>query len=134
MRHFVAFAARRGRRFAAHDFAALPAIYKRWSPAWTPPVEEFAGVREAFSDPASLAAAFGYYRELRFVPEPFLREKISVPTVAFCGHRGSAARPADYQRAQKMFSGSYEVEEMRGGHFMHREHRDEFAAKLLARL
>jgi hypothetical protein len=26
------------------------------------------------------------------------------------------------------------VEEMRGGHFMHREHPDEFATKLLAHL
>src|SRR5262249_24092665 len=46
------------RRFARDDFAALPALYKRWSPTWDPPAEEFAAVRTAFSDPASLDAAF----------------------------------------------------------------------------
>jgi pimeloyl-ACP methyl ester carboxylesterase len=33
-----------------------------------------------------------------------------------------------------MFTSDYTVEEMRGGHFMHREHPDDFAAKLLAHL
>jgi hypothetical protein len=33
-----------------------------------------------------------------------------------------------------MFSADYVVEEMRGGHFMHREHPEDFASKLLAHL
>ena len=122
------------RRFAANDFAALPRIYKRWSPAWTPPQDEFTGVRAAFALPASLQAAFGYYRELRFRPEWFMRQKISVPTVVFAGTDDPMLQPADYRRAQRMFTGSYDVVEMGGGHFMHREHPEEFAEKLLARL
>jgi pimeloyl-ACP methyl ester carboxylesterase len=134
-RHFVAYKLPgAAKRFARDDFAALPALYKRWSPAWSPPAEEFAAVRAAFSDPASLDAAFGYYRQLRFWPQAFLRKKIEVPTVAFAGVDDHLVRPADYAVASRMFASGYIVEEMRGGHFMHREHPDEFAAKLLGHL
>jgi pimeloyl-ACP methyl ester carboxylesterase len=91
-------------------------------------------VRTAFSDPASLRAAFGYYRQLRFRPQSFLRKKIEVPTVAFAGLDDNIVGPADYTDAKRMFAADYVVEEMRGGHFMHREYPDEFAAKLLAHL
>jgi pimeloyl-ACP methyl ester carboxylesterase len=73
VRHFFAYKMRgASRRFAKDDFAALPVIYKRWSPAWTPPADEHTAVRASFADPASLEAAFGYYRQLRFRPQSFL--------------------------------------------------------------
>ena len=135
VRHFLAYKWRgAARRFAKDDFAALPAIYKRWSPAWTPDPEEFAAIRETFRDPASLDAAFGYYRQLRFRPQPFLRRPIEVPTVVFAGLDDVIVKPADYHRAARMFSVGYIVDEMRGGHFMHREHPAEFAEKLLTHL
>jgi len=135
VRHFLAYKLPgASKRFARDDFASLPAIYKRWSPTWTPPAEEFAPVRAAFADPASLEAAFGYYRQLRFRPQPFLRKKIQVPTVAFAGLDDHIVKPADYAAARRMFAADYVVEEMRGGHFMHREHPDEFIAKLLPHL
>lgn len=135
VRHFFAYKLPgAARRFARDDFAALPAIYKRWSPRWSPPADEFAAVRASFSDPASLDAAFGYYRQLRFRPQPFFRKKIAVPTVAFAGLDDPIVSPADYAAARRMFTADYTVEEMRGGHFMHREHPDDFAAKLLAHL
>jgi len=121
-------------RFAANDFAALPALYKRWSPTWDPPADELAPVRAVFADRASLDAAFGYYRQLRFTPQPFLRSKIAVPTIAFSGLDDHMVTPAHYRAAARMFTGPYTVEEMRGGHFMHREHPDEFAGKLLPHL
>jgi pimeloyl-ACP methyl ester carboxylesterase len=134
-RHFFAFKLPgAAKRFARDDFAALPALYKRWSPLWSPPADELAPVREAFSDPASLDAAFGYYRQLRFIPQPFFRKKIEVPTVAFAGLDDPLVGPADFAAARRMFTADYVVEEMRGGHFMHREHPDDFAAKLLAHL
>jgi pimeloyl-ACP methyl ester carboxylesterase len=134
-RHFIAYKLPgAARRFARNDFAALPAIYKRWSPAWSPPAEEFAAVRAVFADQASLDAAFGYYRQLRFRPQPFLRKKIEVPTVVFAGLDDDLIKPAAYAAAKRMFAADYVVEEMRGGHFMHREHPDEFATKLLAHL
>ena len=121
-------------RFARNDFAALPVLYKRWSPQWTPSPEDLAPVRETFSSKASLDAAFGYYRKLEFRAQPFLRKPIAVPTVAFAGLDDPFVKPADYAAAKRMFAAAYIVEEMRGGHFMHREHPDEFAAKLLAHL
>ena len=134
-RHFIAYKLPgAARRFARNDFAALPAIYKRWSPSWTPAAEALAPVRASFSDPASLDAAFGYYRKLRFSAERFLRTKIGVPTVAFAGREDSFGRRADFAAAKHMFTSSYVVEEMPGGHFMHREHPEEFAARLLAHL
>jgi pimeloyl-ACP methyl ester carboxylesterase len=135
VRHFFAYKLPgAARRFARDDFAALPALYKRWSPAWSPPADELAPVRACFSEPASLDAALGYYRELRFRPQPFLRTKIEVPTIAFAGLDDPIVQPADYAAARRMFRADYIVEEMRGGHFMHREHPAEFATKLLAHL
>jgi pimeloyl-ACP methyl ester carboxylesterase len=134
-RHFVLYKLPgAARRFAAHDFAALPALCKRWSPRWSPSADELAPVRAAFSDPASLDAAFGYYRQLRFRPQPFLRTPIAAPTIAFAGLDDPNVTPADYAAAGRMFQAAYAVEQMRGGHFMHREHPDDFAAKLLAHL
>jgi pimeloyl-ACP methyl ester carboxylesterase len=133
VRHFLLYKLRGApRRFAKHDFAALPAIYKRWSPAWSPPPEELAAVRESFADPESLDAAFGYYRQLRFSPEPFFRRPIEVPTVVFAGTDDPTLTPEHYRKGARWFSAGYTVEEMRGGHFMHREHPEEFAQKLLA--
>lgn len=134
-RHMVAYKLPgASRRFARDDFAALPVIYRRWSPKWAPPPEELAAVRETFSDPASLEAAFGYYRQIRFPPPRFLRQTIEVPTVAFLGLDDPLVGRGDYEAGRRMFRADYAIEEMRGGHFMHREHPDEFADKLLARL
>ncbi len=121
-------------RFARDDFAALPAIYRRWSPTWTPDPREFDAVRASFADPASLNAAFGYYRKLSPIPSASLKAKITVPTVVFAGLDDPVAGPADYRRAARMFTGDYVVEEVPGGHFMHREHPDVFAERLLTHL
>jgi pimeloyl-ACP methyl ester carboxylesterase len=135
VRHFVTYKLPGApKRFARNDFAALPAIYRRWSPNWRPDPGEFAAVRTAFSDSASLNAAFGYYRKLSPIPSASLKEKISVPTVVFAGLSDPVAEPADYRYAAKMFSGDYVVEEVDGGHFMHREHPDAFAERLLTHL
>jgi pimeloyl-ACP methyl ester carboxylesterase len=135
VRHFVAFKLPgAARRFARDHFAALPALYKRWSPAWSPAPEEFAAVRAAFANPASLDAALGYYRQLRFRAPLSLRTKITVPTVAFAGLDDPIVSPAEFTAAEHMFTAGYTVESMRGGHFMHREHPEEFAAKLLPHL
>jgi pimeloyl-ACP methyl ester carboxylesterase len=121
-------------RFATDDFASLPAIYRRWSPAWNPSPEEFMATRACFANRESLDAAFGYYRALSLLPPAFLRVPISVPTVVFAGLDDPVAEPADYRRARRVFTGEYVIEEMPGGHFMHREHPDTFAERLLAHL
>ncbi len=121
-------------RFARNDFAALPAIYRRWSPTWSPPSSEFAEVRECFSHRASLDAAFGYYRALRLTAPAFLRKALEVPTVAFRGLHDPVFSGSDYEQARAMFARGYEIEAMPGGHFLHREHPREFAERLLAHL
>lgn len=121
-------------RFARDDFAALRAIYKRWSPAWTPDEAEFAAVKECFAHPDSLNAAFGYYRALSFRPPDFLKKPITVDTVSFAGLHDPLMPPGAYLRATKMFAGRYFVEALPGGHFLHREHPGAFADKLLSHL
>jgi pimeloyl-ACP methyl ester carboxylesterase len=135
VRHFAAYKLPGAAgRFARNDFAALPAIYRRWSPTWNPDPQEFEAVRASFSDPASLNAAFGYYRKLSPIPSASLKARITVPTVAFAGLDDPMAEPSDYRRAARMFENEYIVEEVRGGHFMHREHPEAFAERLLAHL
>jgi pimeloyl-ACP methyl ester carboxylesterase len=121
-------------RFARNDFAALPAIYRRWSPTWNPDPTEFDAVRACFANPASLNAAFGYYRKLSPIPSASLKARITVPVVAFAGLDDPIVGPSDYRGAARMFENEYVVEEVRGGHFMHREHPEAFAERLLTHL
>src|ERR1700733_674950 len=119
---------------AAYGAAALPASCGRWSPDWSPDPKEFDPVRASFSNRASLNAAFGYYRKLSPIPTASLKARITMPTVVFAGLDDPTAEPADYRAAARMFAGDYIVEEVDGGHFMHREHPDAFAERLLAHL
>lgn len=121
-------------RFARNDLAALPAIYRRWSPTWNPDPAEFDAVRACFSNPVSLNAAFGYYRKLSPIPTASLKARITVPVVVFAGLDDPIVAPSDYRGAARMFENEYLVEEVRGGHFMHREHPETFAKRLLAHL
>ena len=121
-------------RFARNDFAALAAICRRWSPQWNPDPAEFDAVRASFANRASLNAAFGYYRKLSPIPSASLKARITVPTVVFAGLHDPIAAPSDYRGAARMFENEYIVEEVPGGHFMHREHPETFAERLLAHL
>jgi pimeloyl-ACP methyl ester carboxylesterase len=135
VRHFAAYKLPGApNRFARHDFAALPASYRRWSPTWNPDPSEFDAVRASFANRASLNAAFGYYRKLSPIPSASLRARITVPAVVFAGLDDPIAEPSDYRRAARMFDGEYIVEEVRGGHFMHREHPEAFAERVLKHL
>jgi len=135
VRHFFAYKMPgAAARFARDDFAALRAIYRRWSPAWTPDDREFNAVKASFAHPGSLDAAFGYYRKLSFVAQDFMKKRIPIDTVVFAGLHDSIVAPADYHRAARMFTGKYVVEEVPGGHFLHREHPAVFAERLLGHL
>ena len=116
VRHFFAYKMPgEAGRFAKNDFAALRAIYKRWSPEWTPSDAELAPVRECFADPAGLEAAMGYYRALPFSVPAHLRTRIAVDTVAFAGTSDTLLGREDYERARRMFERSYVIEEVPGG-------------------
>lgn len=133
-RHFLPLRrANAPRRLAANDFAYLDTLVRRWSPAWDPPAEATASVKALFRDhPESFDAALGYYRagQPPRVPPP-LELPITVPTVAFAGVSDGTARPSDFEKARGCFTGSYEVVEVPGGHFLHREHPAAFERELL---
>ncbi|MGE0784880.1 MAG: alpha/beta fold hydrolase [Sandaracinaceae bacterium] len=134
VRHFLAYKLPgAAARFAKDDFAALNEIVHRWSPAWSFDASELEPVKESFRVRASLEAAMGYYRKLGPLPS-YLKQKIAVDTVAFGGTDDPLLSPEDYEDARRMFTGSYVVETMPGGHFLHREHPDTFAEKLLPHL
>jgi pimeloyl-ACP methyl ester carboxylesterase len=76
----------------------------------------------------------GYYPKLSPVPSASPKTRITVPTVAFAGLGDPVAEPVDYRYAARMFDADYTVEEVEGGHFMHREQPEEFAKRLLAHL
>jgi surfactin synthase thioesterase subunit len=54
--------------------------------------------------------------------------------VAFAGLDDPIVEPSDYRGAARMFESEYIVEEVRGGHFMHREHPEAFAERLLTHM
>ncbi len=131
LRHFVTL--RRSNAAAkvrANEFAYVDELYRRWSPAWRDlPPSESADVKVAFAQPGVVEAACGYYRAAGRPPET-LRRRIQVPTIAFAGEHDIIA-PRAYEKARHLFERSYEVVQIPGGHFMHREHPDVFHRELL---
>ena len=134
-RHFIAFR-RRGavERTRADDFAYLDVLVRRWSPAWRPAPGETEAVKRAFAEPGCLEAALAYYRAAGNSVPRFLRARVKVPALAFAGATDAALRPAAFERARSWYTAGYEVVTLPGGHFLHREHPDQFAAELLRRL
>jgi pimeloyl-ACP methyl ester carboxylesterase len=68
------------------------------------------------------------------IPSASLKARITVPVVVFAGLDDPIVEPSDYRGAARMFESEYIVEEVPGGHFMHREHPETFAERLLAHL
>ena len=131
-RHFLTF--KRGSapdKFVAKDFAGLKKIYKRWSPEWDFTDADLADIKRCLSDPASRQAIFGYYRALQRRPGDLMRRKIDTPTVAFAGLTDGAVPVGAFKEAASRFTGEYQVIEMPGGHFPHRESPDLFVERLL---
>jgi pimeloyl-ACP methyl ester carboxylesterase len=132
MRHFITLrSARAGERVRANDFAYVDELWRRWSPAWRElPASETAHVKAAFAQPGCAEAACAYYAAVGARLPSSHRPQIVVPTIAFAGEDDMIA-PRAYERARRCFDGSYEVVIVAGGHFMHREHPQTFAAELV---
>ncbi|MBL9017457.1 MAG: alpha/beta hydrolase [Myxococcales bacterium] len=132
LRHFATLRrAKAPERVRANDFALLDELWRRWSPAWKDiPPAETAAVKQAFQAPGSLEAALGYYKAIRVKLPASLRQKITVPTVAFAGEHDMIT-PRAYEKARHWFTASYEVCQVPGGHFMHREHPEAFNTELV---
>jgi pimeloyl-ACP methyl ester carboxylesterase len=132
VRHFFTLrrknAATRVRR---DDFALIDELVRRWSPSWKDvPASETEYVKQAFAEPGSLEAALAYYRALAPKLPASLRQPILVPAVAFAGE-SDIISPRVYEKARRWFSSSYEVVQVPGGHFMHREHPEHVIPELV---
>ncbi|MFK7998573.1 MAG: alpha/beta fold hydrolase [Polyangiales bacterium] len=131
-RHFIAYKLPGAtKRFAKNDFAALEAIYKRWSPAFDWPASEFASAKNSFTSPGCLDAAFGYYRALSPKLPLGMRKKITVPSLVVGGVSDPIASAANFEASRRRYTGDVQVEMVRGGHFLHREYPDDFFEALL---
>jgi pimeloyl-ACP methyl ester carboxylesterase len=135
MRHFLSLR-RRGAadRLRADGLVHVDELLRRWSPAWTVPPDASSAVKRAFSVPGCLEAALGYYRALTPRLPASQRGPIRMPSLAFAGATDFALRVSDFERARRFYEDTYEVVSLPGGHFLHREHPEEFNAELLARL
>lgn len=118
-------------RFARDDYAEIEVLFRRWSPTWSFGPEDVEPVREAFRQPGCLDAALGYYRAIPLAPPKWLNAVLPMPTMVFAGLDDPIVTPKAYDRAAKMFSGSYEVVRVPGGHFMHRESKQAVADAVL---
>ncbi|HEY5925920.1 MAG TPA: alpha/beta hydrolase [Kofleriaceae bacterium] len=132
MRHFLTLRGKRAAdRVRANDFAYVDELVKRWSPGWKEiPAEETAAVKRAFREPGCAEAACAYYATIGPRLPASHRLSINVPAVAFAGVHDNVV-PRAYEKARHCFTASYEVVQVPGGHFMHREHPGEFNAELL---
>lgn len=132
MRHFATLRRASGpAKLRDNDFALVDALVRRWSPTWRDiPREETARVKTAFAEPGVVEAALGYYRAVRLQKPRSYRSKITVPAVSFAGTHDIVATRL-YEKVRHMFEKSYEVVQVPGGHFMHREHPQHFIPELV---
>ena len=118
-------------RLRANDFAQVDELVRRWSPTWRNlPASETARVKHAFAQPGVVEAAIAYYRAIGPRIPASLRTQITVPTVAFAGEDDVVSTRL-YEKARLAFDASYEVLQVPGGHFMHREHPTELIFELV---
>jgi pimeloyl-ACP methyl ester carboxylesterase len=132
LRHFLPLRrAGAAAKIRAGNFAYIDELWHRWSPTWRDiPASETAAVKEAFAHPGCLEAACSYYKFISPRMPPSHRVDIRVPTVCFAGEHDLVA-PRAYEKARTCFTASYEVVQVPGGHFMHREHPEEFHRELV---
>ena len=91
--------------------------------------------------PCELLESGELERGVRLLPEAFadtqrIAEERGSPCrrLSLPGLDDPIAELSDYRSAARMFDSEYIVEEVPGGHFMHREHPDAFAERLLMHL
>jgi pimeloyl-ACP methyl ester carboxylesterase len=122
------------RLLRARDFHMVDALVRRWSPAWNPSPEATAAAKASLAPPGHAEAAVAYYRQLAAPPRA-MRAPIEVDTVAFAGETdGALPDLAPYEAARSRYRRGYQVIRMPGGHFLHREHPEQFNKALLEAL
>ena len=132
VRHFLTLRGKQaGARLRANNFAYVDELVRRWSPAWHDiPAAETAHAKQALAEPGCAEAACAYYAAVGPRLPASHRVPVGVPTVAFAGEHDMISTRA-FEKARGCFTASYEVVQVPGGHFMHREHPRDFNAELL---
>jgi len=130
VRHFFSLR-RRGAasRVRKDDYAMIDALVQRWSPEWKVPLGETDAIKKVLAHPGALEAVLGYYRALRLRPPEGQRRKIEVPAAVFAGTTDGLSIDL-YEQARPHYLDRYEVVQVPGGHFMHREHPEVFIPEL----
>jgi len=132
MRHLVTLrGSKAAAQLRARDGALVDVLVSRWSPSWKNiPASETTKFKAILAEPGVAEATLGYYRALTLRLPASLRRPITVPAVSFAGEHDLIA-PRVYEKARNRFTASYEVVQVPGGHFMHREHPTEFITELV---
>jgi pimeloyl-ACP methyl ester carboxylesterase len=80
-----------------------------------------------------ILAGVPLHQVLTLGPNAITRSPINVPAVAFAGGTDGVLHDdlESYERARRRFKTGYEVIQLPGGHWLHREHPDEFRRELL---
>ncbi|MBI1252154.1 MAG: alpha/beta fold hydrolase [Alphaproteobacteria bacterium] len=124
------------------DFAFLRALWRDWSPDYTPDPSDMAALFETFSKPGVLEAALAYYRTAFDPAAPRAGESaaiwtapVAAPTLGLTGERDGCISPDIFTRSmpQAMFARGVDVRRVRdAGHFLHLERPDEVNALIIA--
>jgi pimeloyl-ACP methyl ester carboxylesterase len=138
-RHFITFQWRGMsiRWMKRNNYAAIGAIFKRWSPNWRFTEADIAPVRKSLSQPGGVEAALGYYWSSRgnrgdpAAQNPY-RGKIDAPTLTILGAADGALTFDPLAPTANFFTAQYEQVILPDvGHFLHRETPDAFAELVL---
>lgn len=126
------------RVIVANDFRWLENLIRSWSPGWAFRPDELEPLKASLREPARLAAALGYYRQLpRSLRVPgslaLLRAPVQVPTLAICAEHDGCIGAEMFEGQEDWYAASLEVFLMHdAGHFMQCERPDGFADRVLA--
>jgi pimeloyl-ACP methyl ester carboxylesterase len=131
LRHFLTLrGTRAAAKLRANNWAYLDELVRRWSPGRDVPADDTARVKESLAHAGAAEAACAYYAAVSPRLPASHRMPITVPAVAFAGEHDNIA-PRAYEKARHCFTASYEVVQVPGGHFLHRDHPHEFTTELL---
>ncbi len=132
------------RRLRQRDFALIDALWRAWSPGWTPPPERLEAVKETFRSPGTVDASLAYYRALR--PRlgsvgPWRRSKrlalakLRAPAMVVAGEQDGCVGPELFVDPARDSEAPVELHVLPGlGHFMHLEDPEVIHRLILRRL
>jgi pimeloyl-ACP methyl ester carboxylesterase len=115
---------------AANDFQFLEDLWRDWSPGWDYPADEMQALKASFRQPGVLRAALHYYRHTlnasNHRPEfasirTQLGKPIQQPALYIHGIADGCVGVEVTEGIEKFFTGLFQKELIRGGHFVHEE-------------